>query len=129
MAFFYLQCMKVIATNIGESTTVDWRGRKIQTGIFKYPIDEPIFLKKEDVVRDTVIDRKHHGGEFKACYLFSSDYYNDWKNNYPDLDWDWGMFGENLTIEGLDENKLFIGDIYQIGDAIVQITEPSTTLS
>ena len=116
--------MKIIATNIGESTTVDWRGRKIQTGIFKYPIDEPIFLKKEDVAKDTVIDRKHHGGEFKACYLFSSDYYDDWKTKYPHLDWDWGMFGENLTVEGLDENKLFIGDIYQIGTATVQITEP-----
>lgn len=124
MAFFYLQGMKVIATNIGESTTVNWRGRKIQTGIFKYPVEEPIFLKKEDVAKDTVIDRKHHGGEFKACYLFSSDYYDDWKTKYPYLDWDWGMFGENLTVEGLDENKLFIGDVYQIGTATVQITEP-----
>lgn len=124
MAFFYLQSMKIIATNIGKSKTVDWRGRKIQTGIFKYPVNEPIFLKKEDVAKDTVIDRKHHGGEFKACYLFGSEYYEDWKIKYPHLEWNWGMFGENLTIEGLDENKLFVGDIYQIGDAMVQITEP-----
>ncbi|MDT0606915.1 MOSC domain-containing protein [Croceitalea rosinachiae] len=116
--------MKVIATNIGQSTTVDWRGRKIQTGIFKYPVNEPIFLKKEDVAKDNVIDRKHHGGEFKACYLFSSDYYNDWREKYPNLKWDWGMFGENLTIKGLDENGIFIGDIYEMGDAMVQITEP-----
>lgn len=116
--------MKVIATNIGKSTTVEWRGRKIETGIFKYPVQKPIFLQKEDVANDIVIDRKHHGGEYKACYLFASDYYEDWKKKYPHLSWDWGMFGENLTIEGLDENKLLIGDIYNLGDALVQITEP-----
>ncbi|MDT0540828.1 MULTISPECIES: MOSC domain-containing protein [Croceitalea] len=116
--------MKVIATNIGKATTVEWRGRNIETGIFKYPIEEPLLLKKEDVANDTVIDRKHHGGEFKACYLFSSDYYDDWKEKYPNLKWDWGMFGENLTITDLDENKLFIGDVYKLGEALVQITEP-----
>ena len=116
--------MKVIATNIGKGKTVEWRGRKIETGIYKYPVQEPIFLQKEDVANDTVIDRKHHGGEYKACYLFASDYYEDWKKKYPHLSWDWGMFGENLTVEGLDENKLFIGDIYNLGGALVQITEP-----
>ena len=116
--------MKVISTNIGQATTVDWNGKKIQTGIFKYPVDKPIYLKKEDVEDDAVVDRKVHGGEFKACYLFSSDYYDDWKKNYPHLDWGWGMFGENLTVEGLDENNTFIGDIYQLGTAVVQITEP-----
>lgn len=116
--------MKVIATNIGKAKTVEWRGRKIQTGIYKYPVEKPLLLQKEDVANDTVIDRKHHGGEHKACYLFASDYYEDWKEKYPDLKWDWGMFGENLTIEGLDENKLFIGDIYKLGEALVQITEP-----
>jgi len=116
--------MKVIATNLGKTTTVQWRGRAIQTGIYKYPVDEPLLLEKQDVAKDTVIDRKHHGGEFKACYLFSSDYYPDWKAKYPDLEWNWGMFGENLTLSGLDEHKLFVGDIYTVGSARIQITEP-----
>lgn len=116
--------MKVIATNLGKTTTVQWRGRAIQTGIYKYPVSEPLLLEKEDVAKDTVIDRKHHGGEFKACYLFSADYYPEWKAKYPQLEWDWGMFGENLTISGLDENQLFVGDIYRLGSAKVQITEP-----
>ena len=116
--------MEIISTNIGKPTTVDWRGRKIQTGIYKYPTKEPITVKREDVKDDTVIDRKHHGGEYKACYLFSADYYDDWKEKYPQLDWDWGMFGENLTVKGLNENELFIGDIYNIGNATIQITEP-----
>lgn len=116
--------MKVISTNIAKPRTVTWRGRDIQTGIFKKPLNVPIYLGKEDVANDTVIDRKHHGGEYKACYLFGSDYYKDWKQKYPELDWEWGMFGENLTVEGLDENKLEIGAVYRLGKAIVQITEP-----
>ncbi len=116
--------MKVIATNLGKTTTVQWRGRSIQTGIYKYPVSEPLLLEKEDVAKDTVIDRKHHGGEFKACYLFSADYYPDWKAKYPHLNWDWGMFGENLTVSGLNEDQLFVGDIYTLGTAKIQITEP-----
>lgn len=116
--------MKVISTNIAKPKTVLWRGRKIQTGIYKKPIDKAIFLGKEEVSNDAVIDRKHHGGEYKACYLFGSDYYDDWKEKYPQLDWEWGMFGENLTVEALDENNLQIGAIYKLGKAVVQITEP-----
>ena len=116
--------MKIISTNIAIPRTVLWRGREIQTGIYKKPVSEPIYLGKEDVANDAVIDRKHHGGEHKACYLFGSDYYEDWKEKYPELDWDWGMFGENLTVEGLDENNLQIGAVYQLGKTIVQITEP-----
>jgi len=116
--------MKVISTNIAKPRTVSWRGREIQTGIYKEPINEPIFLGNEDVRNDTVIDRKHHGGEHKACYLFGADYYKDWKKKYPELSWNWGMFGENLTVEGLDENILQIGAIYRLGDALVQISEP-----
>lgn len=116
--------MKVVSTNIAKPRTVTWRGRDIQTGIYKEPVNEPIYLGKEDVANDSVIDRKHHGGEYKACYLFGADYYEDWKQKYPELDWEWGMFGENLTVEGLDENKLEIGAVYRLGKAIVQITEP-----
>ena len=116
--------MKVISTNIGDSVTFEWKGKKEQTGIFKYPTSKGLFLRQNDVKDDTIIDRVHHGGINKACYLFSSDYYSYWKNLYPDLIWDWGMFGENLTIEGLDEFKVRVGDIYKIGEALVQVSQP-----
>ena len=77
-----------------------------------------------DVLKDTVIDREHHAGINKACYLFPSDHYPYWKGMYPELNWDWGMFGENLTVEGLDESIMRIGDIYKIGNAIVQVSQP-----
>tara|TARA_R110002050_G_scaffold1301_2_gene9572 strand:- start:458 stop:1105 length:648 start_codon:yes stop_codon:yes gene_type:complete len=116
--------MKIISTNIGKATTFLWNGREEQTGIFKHPTDEPLFLGKIDVLKDTVIDREHHAGINKACYLFPSDHYPYWKGMYPELNWDWGMFGENLTVEGLDESIMRIGDIYKIGNAIVQVSQP-----
>ena len=116
--------MKIISINIAEPTTIFWNGKKEQTGIYKYPTNNSLQLGQENVEGDTIIDRKHHGGEFKACYLFSSDDYPYWKEKYPQLEWNWGMFGENLTVKGLDESKLRIGSIYKIGNSLVQISQP-----
>ena len=116
--------MKVISTNLGKPTKIVWNGKETSTGIYKYPVNEALFLDMEDVQGDTVVDRKHHGGTFKACYLFSADNYSYWKEKYPLLDWNWGMFGENLTIEGLDESQVRIGSTYKLGTALVQITQP-----
>ncbi|WP_298480907.1 MOSC domain-containing protein [uncultured Maribacter sp.] len=116
--------MKIISTNISKPTTIIWNGKEEQTGIYKYPISNSIYLGKSDVLKDTVIDRIHHGGTNKACYIFSSDKYGYWKNMYPNLEWNWGMFGENLTVQGLDESVLRIGSIYKVGECLVQITQP-----
>jgi len=116
--------MKIISTNLAKPRTINWNGQKITTGIYKIPVTEPIYLEKEAVKGDEVTDRAVHGGTHKACYLFSADHYPYWKNLYPNLDWNWGMFGENLTVSGLDETQLYIGDIYKIGSALVQVTQP-----
>ena len=116
--------MKITSTNIAKPTTIFWNGKEEITGIYKMPTEAPIYLGKHDVKGDEVTDRKHHGGAFKACYLFSENHYSYWKNLYPNLDWNWGMFGENLTVKGLDETKISIGDIYKVGEAIIQITQP-----
>ena len=116
--------MKVISTNIAKPTTFIWNGKEITTGIYKKPTDMPIYLGKTDVKGDTVSDRKVHGGEFKACYLFSADQYPYWQNLYPHLEWTYGMLGENLTVKGLEEHQLYIGDIYKLGNSLVQITQP-----
>ncbi len=116
--------MKVISTNIGNSTTIHRNGKEEQTGIFKYPTNEALFLGKIAVLKDTVIDREHHAGIDKACYLFSADQYPYWKKMYPGLEWNWGMFGENLTVKGLNEADMRIGDIFKIGSALVQVSQP-----
>ncbi|PWL37307.1 MOSC domain-containing protein [Flagellimonas aquimarina] len=116
--------MQIISTNIGKPTPINWNGQQTTTGIFKYPVSQSLLLEGESVAGDTISDRKVHGGVFKACYLFSADHYPYWKEKYPELDWNWGMFGENLTIEGLDETKIRIGSIYKLGSALIQITQP-----
>ncbi|MUU77713.1 MOSC domain-containing protein [Winogradskyella endarachnes] len=116
--------MKVISTNIAQPTTFIWNDKEVTTGIYKKPTQEGIYLGKTDVKGDTVSDRKVHGGVFKACYLFSADQYPYWQNLYPHLDWSFGMLGENLTVNGLDEKQLTIGSIYKLGNALVQITQP-----
>ncbi len=116
--------MKVVATNIGEKREVNWRGQNVVTGIFKSPVGEGIFLESEDVQNDAVVDRKYHGGIDKACYAYSEDYYDHWKRLYPKVDWDFGMFGENLTLSNFDERFVSIGDTFKVGEAIVQVSEP-----
>lgn len=116
--------MKVISVNIGEPKTIQWRGKLVTTGIYKYPVDDSISLEKEDVKNDHVIDRKYHGGADKACYAYSLDHFNYWKKFYPDIDFHNGIFGENLTVEGLNEAEIFIGNCYKIGEAEVQVTQP-----
>ncbi len=116
--------MKVISVNIGERKTIQWRKKTIETGIFKAPVNEPIFLDIEDVQNDAVVDRKHHGGIDQAVYAYSEDHYEYWKKLYPDLEWNYGMFGENLTISDLDETKIRVGSIYQLGEAKIEVTKP-----
>ncbi|WP_461637438.1 MOSC domain-containing protein [Labilibaculum euxinus] len=116
--------MKVVSTNIGKSVEINYHGQIEKTGIYKYAVDQAIFLGKEDVVKDAVIDRRYHGGADKACYWYSEKHYAFWKDKFPNLDWNYGMFGENLTISDLDEGDIKIGDVFQIGNARVQVTQP-----
>jgi MOSC domain-containing protein YiiM len=116
--------MKIISTNIGEPKTILWKGKEVKTGIFKYPVNQSIFLGSEDVDNDHVIDRRYHGGIDKACYLYSADHYKYWQKLYPQLEMPFGIFGENLTVEGLHEAQVNIGDIFKIGEAVVQAAQP-----
>lgn len=115
--------MKVVSTNIAEPKTIIWKNKEVQTGLYKKSVEE-IHLGKLGVKGDTVIEKKVHGGVDKACYLYSLDHYSYWKKRYPNLDWSMGMFGENLTVEGLQETELYIGDTFKVGEAIIQISEP-----
>jgi len=116
--------MKIVSLNIGVPRTLNWKGSEVVTGMYKFPVDQPLFLGKNGVNGDHVIDGRYHGGLDKACYLYSSGHYPYWKEQFPEADWEWGMFGENLTVENMNESLLLIGDIFRIGKALVQITQP-----
>ncbi len=116
--------MKVLATNIAQPQTIIVNGKEHETGIYKFPVDQPVRLETTDVKGDYVSDRKVHGGMDKACYIYSAKHYPYWQSLYENLEWDYGMFGENLTIENMDERNMIVGSKYRIGQALVQVTQP-----
>jgi len=115
--------MKIISTNISKPKSFIWNGKEETTGIYKKPTDKPIYLTKNDVINDEVSNRLNHGGYYKACYMFSAEEYPYWKNLYPNLEWTWGMFGENLTVADFDETTVYLGDTYKVGEAVVQVSQ------
>ncbi len=114
--------MKIVSTNIGERKEVDWKGKKVVTGIFKFPVQQPIFLDGENVKEDVICDRKHHGGINQAVYAYSLKHYDYFKNLFPNSDWVLGMFGENLTVDDLDETTIHVGDQFLLGETILEAT-------
>jgi len=114
--------MKIISVNIGKQKTFQWKGKTVSTGIFKTPQNTHLQLNKTKVFGDEISDAKHHGGYYKACYIFSKEQYIFWQKLYPVLKMEWGMFGENLTVENFDENQVIVGSKYRVGEALVKIS-------
>ena len=114
--------MKIVSTNIGERRVIDWKGELVTTGSFKFAVDRPIFLDNNNVKGDEISDRESHGGTLQAIYGYSIKHYDFFKPSYPGLDWQFGMFGENLTMDDLDETTIHSGDTFKVGEAILEAT-------
>jgi MOSC domain-containing protein YiiM len=91
----------IIAVNIAEPQAVTYRGKPVQTGIFKRPVDGPVSVHALGLDGDVQIDKRYHGGIDKAIYLYASEHYGWWRDKLGVDTLDWGAFGENLTTAGL----------------------------
>jgi MOSC domain-containing protein YiiM len=116
--------MKLISLNVGLPRQVTFRGELVTTGIFKEPIYHRTKLRKLNLDGDKQADLTVHGGVDKAVYSYPGEHYRFWQKELPDKYLSWGMFGENFTTEGLFEDNVNIGDQFQIGTAIVIVTQP-----
>ncbi len=116
--------MKVISVNVGLPRTVQWKGKAVSTGIFKAPVSGRIRLRTLNLDGDRQADLSVHGGRDKAIYAYPAEHYAYWHRELPDMTLPWGMFGENLTTEGLYEDALKIGDRFLIGSTEVMVTQP-----
>ena len=116
--------MKIISINVSLPKIVDFRGNKVSTGIYKDPVEGRIKVRTLNLDGDKQADLTVHGGPDKAVYAYPSEHYPYWRDHYPELTMDWGMFGENFTTEGLLEDQTNIGDEYQIGTAKFAVTQP-----
>lgn len=116
--------MKIISVNVGLPKIVERHGEPVTTGIFKEPVLSRVMLRTLNLDGDGQADLSVHGGPSKAVYVYPSEHYKYWKQELPEMDLPWGMFGENFTTEGLDENELNVGDEFRVGAAVVMVTEP-----
>jgi len=116
--------MKLISVNVGQPREVIWHGKPVTTGIFKEPIDGPVMARKLNLDGDAQADLTVHGGADKAIYAYPSEHYEYWRKELPGVDFPWGKFGENFTVEGLFEDTLLIGDELRIGGAEFVVTQP-----
>jgi MOSC domain-containing protein YiiM len=116
--------MRVLSVNVGIPREVLWRGKTITTGIFKEPVDGPVRLRALNLDGDRQADLRVHGGRDKAVYAYPSEFYELWRRERPELDFGWGRFGENLTLEGLVDGEVSIGDRFRVGTAELVVTQP-----
>jgi MOSC domain-containing protein YiiM/ferredoxin-NADP reductase len=116
--------MKIISVNVGLPQTVQWKGKAVSTGIFKAPVSGRIHLRTLNFDGDRQADLSVHGGPDKAVYAYPTEHYAYWHRELRDITLPWGIFGENLTTEGLQEDTLKIGARFRIGSAEVVVTQP-----
>ena len=117
--------MKLLSINVSKPKPITYNGKIIHTGIFKEPVSGTVMLRDNNIDGDGQGDLKVHGGTYKAIYGYPYEHYSHWKNELDRDDLSYGQFGENLTVSGMLEEKIHIGDIFQIGsDVKLQITQP-----
>jgi len=116
--------MQVISINVGLPREVEWRDEIVLTSIFKEPVSGRVHVDRLNIEGDRQSDLTVHGGVNKAVYVYPSEHYAFWRKELPDADLPWGAFGENLTIDGLTEDTVRIGDRLAIGSAEFVVTQP-----
>ena len=109
---------------VSKAKIVDWNGNQVATGIFKNPVEGKVKVGRLNLAGDEQADLTVHGGRDKAVYAYPVEQYQYWKQQLPERNFEWGSFGENLTISGFDENSIFIGDKLAIGTAQFVVTQP-----
>jgi MOSC domain-containing protein YiiM len=116
--------VKLLSINVGLPREVEWRGKLVRTSIFKAPVSGRVRVTRLNVQGDQQSDLSVHGGAEKAVYAYPSEHYAFWRRELPGMDFPWGTFGENLTTEGLLEDKVHIGDRFRAGSAEFIVSQP-----
>ena len=102
----------------------DGRPRHWLSAIVKSPVDESVTVSSTGLAGDSQADRQQHGGIDKAVLAYAAAHYPRWRSELPTLGWAPGGFGENLTISGLDETSVCLGDQYRVGDVLLEVAQP-----
>ena len=117
----------LLSVNVGMPKDVAWQGKTVHTGIWKSPVDGPQMVRRLNIDGDGQGDLKGHGGEQRAVLVYQIASYRHWQRHFGRDDFSYGQFGENLTVDGLPDDHVCIGDRYRIGEAEFEVTQPRVT--
>ena len=113
--------LEIVSVNVGRPERID--GHKAPTGINKRPVTGPVPIGPLGLFGDAVLDSKHHGGPDQAVYLYGLPDYaffaRELGRTLPP-----GLFGENLTVAGLESARIHVGDRFTIGDVLLEASAP-----
>jgi len=111
-------------TLIGNETSADPHDRPWTSAFFKTAISGPVFVGRSNIAGDAQADLEHHGGVDKAVLAYAASHYDLWRKELSEVPWCHGGFGENLTIAGLTEESVCVGDHWSLGQAVFEVSQP-----
>ena len=117
----------VISVNVGRTRDVDWRGKKVTTAIWKEPVAGPVKVGRLGAEGDQQADRMGHGGEQRALFVYQVESYRYWQDFLGREEFVMGQFGENLTVSGMADDEVCVGDRYRVGGTVLEISQPRVT--
>src|SRR6266700_2419748 len=117
----------LLSVNVGLPKNVAWQGKTVYTGAWKHPVDGPAMVRRLNIDGAGQGDLAGHGGEQRAVLVYQVQSYRHWQQHFGRDDLGHGSFGENLTVDGLPDGEVCIGDRYRIGEAEFEVTQPRVT--
>jgi MOSC domain-containing protein YiiM len=119
--------MELISVNVAKAERLEQKTPRSKTaaltGIYKRPVSGGVLITKLGPQGDVIIDKKHHGGVDQAVYLYSiADY--QWWTQALGTPANAGLFGENLTISGVESSEVCVGDRFEINGVLLEVTSP-----
>lgn len=115
--------MRVLSVNVGAVREVEWRGEIVTTAIWKAPVAGRVAIRGVNLDGDDQADRGVHGGPNKAVYSYAREDYDIWRERHGVATAP-GLFGENLTVEGLDLVHALVGERWEVGSALLEVAQP-----
>jgi len=118
---------KLLSVNVGLPRDIEWQGRTVRTAVWKEPVSGRRWARRLNIDGDGQGDLSGHGGEQRAVFVYQIDSYRHWARELGRSGLVCGQFGENLTVEGLSDDAVCIGDHYRVGGALFEVTQPRVT--
>jgi ferredoxin-NADP reductase/MOSC domain-containing protein YiiM/ferredoxin len=117
----------LVSVNVGIPRDIAWQGRIVHTAVWKQPVTSRVMARRLNLDGDGQGDLAGHGGEHRAVMVYQLESYRYWQTFLQRDDFEYGQFGENLTVDGLPDHEVCIGDRYRIGGALFEVTQPRVT--